>query len=148
MARKPPMFDGHPASFADVNAVGMVRAVCQYVSDGDTADFLLDLGWYQYAYVVLRIRGIDTPELRGTTGAELEAAQRAAARAEELILDQPVIIRSYKQRTTFGRFVADTYFESGALAEGESDETIEVAGHLWLSLGQVLLDEGLARAVP
>ena len=50
MSRKPSVLQDHPVDFADAKAAGLYRAVCQYVVDGDTADFLIDLGLYQYAY--------------------------------------------------------------------------------------------------
>ncbi len=145
MARKPPQFEGFPLGYAAVTAAGLVRAICQHVVDGDTADFLLDLGWHQYAYASLRFRGVDTPELRGTTGATLEAARQALARVETLLLDQPVLVRSYKDRTSFDRFIGDVYFVSESL-HPEATDVLALGDRRWLCITEVLLREELGEA--
>jgi hypothetical protein len=65
MSHKPADVQNHPVDFADAKAVGLYRAVCEHVVDGDTADFLVDLGLYQYAYTALRVVGVDKRELVG-----------------------------------------------------------------------------------
>lgn len=146
MPRKPPMFEKHPVSYMDAKSNNLVRAVCFYVVDGDTADFLLDLGWYQYAYKSLRFRGINTPEIRGTTGKTLATALAAKQRVEELLLNQPVVVRSHKQQVTFERFVADVYFASDQVFEG-LEESIELSEICWYSMVQLLLSEGLGESL-
>ncbi|GIV58537.1 MAG: hypothetical protein KatS3mg042_1450 [Rhodothermaceae bacterium] len=150
MARIPREFDAHPAAYVAANDRGLHRAVCRYVVDGDTADFFIDLGWLQYAYVSVRFFDVDTPELRGTSGAEREAAFQAKARVQELLLDRPCLLRSYKDATTFGRFVATIWFAvqdddplaglpgSFKLEEGEAAT--------WVSIAEVLKHEGLIKS--
>ena len=92
--------------------------------DGDTFDILIDLGFQDYAYEALRLRDADTPEIRGD---ECERGLAAKARVQELILDTPVLVRSFKDVETFGRFVADVLYWK----EGE-----------WLDLGETLVSEG------
>jgi len=124
MPRKPIEFSEHPAAFDDVRAQGLYRAHCRYVVDGDTFDVLIDLGFQNYAYEALRLRDVDTPEIRGD---ERERGLAAKARVQELILDTPVLVRSFKDVETFGRFVADVLYWK----EGE-----------WLDLGETLVSEG------
>ena len=123
MARKPVEFSNHPAAFGDARAKGLYRAHCRYVVDGDTFDVLIDLGFNNYAYETLRLRDVDTPEIRGE---ERERGLIAKARVQELLLDKPVLVRSFKDVETFGRFVADVqYWEDGE----------------WLDLGETLVHE-------
>jgi len=110
MSRKPPAFQSHPIKYSEAFKHKMFRGVCRQVIDGDTADFMIDLGWYHYSYSVLRFNRIDTPELRGVPAEERARAEKARDRVKELILDKPVLIKTEKQSTTFGRFVAEVYF--------------------------------------
>ncbi|GIV59688.1 MAG: hypothetical protein KatS3mg043_0777 [Rhodothermaceae bacterium] len=150
MSRLPREFEVHPAAYEAVNARGLHRAVCRYVVDGDTADFFIDLGWLQYAYVSVRFYDVDTPELRGTSGAEREAAFRAKARVQELLLDRPCLLRSYKDATTFGRFVATIWFavpDDDPLTSLTGSFKLEAdASHTWVSVAEVLKHEGLIKA--
>ena len=147
MARKPPVFQDHPTGFADARARALVRAYGYHVVDGDTADFLLDLGWYQYAYVPLRLKDVDAPETRGTTGAEREKALRAKARLAELVFEQAVLVRSYSERRSFERFIADLWVTGRPNVPGALPETIRVGGRVWYSVQQILLAEDLVVPV-
>jgi endonuclease YncB( thermonuclease family) len=146
MARKPRHFVDFPVSYGDAQEVGVCRAVCEHVVDGDTADFFLDVGWYQHAYVPVRFRDIDTAEIRGTSGEVRELAMAAYRRTEELVLNQPVLVRSFKQKTTFERFVGDVFFADrdgsfpGAL-------TLTIGSIQWRLISDVLVAEGLATRV-
>lgn len=84
--------------------------------DGDTADFMVDLGWYHYTYLPIRVKDVDTLELRGTSGRELALAKKAKIRTEELIHKKPVLIKTSKVKVSFGRFIGDIFFI------GESNE--------------------------
>jgi endonuclease YncB( thermonuclease family) len=137
------MLARHPVSFADARADGWTRGVCFYVVDGDTADFLLDLGWYQYAYVSLRLAGIDAPELRGGTAAERSLGAKARRRLATLLERRPVLVASQKEASTFGRFVADVYVPAPASASRR--RVRRIAGTPWLDVAQTLLREGLVE---
>lgn len=142
MPRKPPIFDNHPVPFGLAQASGLTRGVCLHVVDGDTADFFLDLGWLQYGYEALRFAHADTRELRGTTGDELALAREAKQRVEELILEKSVLIRSYKEKSTFGRFVAEVYLHPEQ--PHPKLRSIEIDGVPWVSISEILIAEGLA----
>lgn len=145
MPRKPPDFDSHPASFGAAAAAGVSRGVCYHVVDGDTADFLIDLGWYHYSYHALRFEGINTPEMRGTRGVERQRAIAAHERVQALLLGRHVLIAAHKQAETFGRFVAEIWFES-AEVPADLPRTLQVGanGTRWTSINELLVFEGLA----
>lgn len=148
MPRRPSEFVNHPAGFREVDDLGLFRGHCHNVVDGDTADFLIDLGWMQYAYTAVRFLDVDTAEMRGTSGVEREFAERALRRVEELMLDRPVLIRSSKG-TTFGRFVASIWFPAEGAAFPDLPNTIALDhgdGRVWVSIVDVLKAEGLTKA--
>lgn len=149
MPRKPPDFDSHPASYGEATAAGVTRAVCYHIVDGDTADFLIDLGWYHYAYHALRFEGINTAELRGTRGAEREHAIAASDRVRALLLGKHVLVEAHKQAETFGRFVAEIWFECPE-APPDLPRTLQLSesGARWTSINELLVFEGLADRVP
>lgn len=143
MARKPPFIEAHPAGYSDARAQGLVRAHCFCVVDGDTADFMLDLGFHQYAYVALRLARVNTAEIRGTSKRVRALALRAKARVDALLHDRPVLIRSDRQLTTFERFVAEVFLQLDPPGPAGVDKK-SVSGHRWHNLSDVLLAEGLA----
>lgn len=150
--RKPIEFAAHPAGYGAAIGRGLFRAVVRHVVDGDTVDVMLDLGWYQYAYQSIRLAGIDTPELRGTSGSERARAIGARDRVGALVEGRPVLLRSHKQKTTFGRFVADVFVPVEATVEEPAAwvdvERLDVSDRIWVSLTGVLLAEGWGRPYP
>lgn len=143
MIRKPPMIARHPVSFGDAHAAGLTRGVCLQVIDGDTADFLLDLGWFQYSYTSLRIAGMDAAELRGRERAERALAAKARRRLAALVKDRPVLVQSRREALTFDRFVADVY--APAPPDASRGVVRRIGGLRWLDVARVLLRERLAR---
>ena len=125
MAREPLEFQMHPAGFPG----GEYRAHCRYVVDGDTLDALVDLGFNQYSYATIRVRGVDTPETRTHNVAEKVRGFAARDRVRLLVEGKPIVIRTLPDPATFGRYVADVRFQ----VNGE-----------WRDLGTLLMDEGLA----
>lgn len=146
--RIPSDFKNHPIGFSEALNHGMFRGIGKYVVDGDTADFMIDLGWYHYTYLPIRVKDLDTPELRGTKGKERELAKKAKARTEELILNKPVIIKTSKAKVSFGRFIGDIYFlaEKTAFSEIKPFDIKRKDENLTLfSLSDVLKLEGLIK---
>lgn len=81
------------------------------MTDGDTADFFVDLGLNQYAYDTIRLYGLDTAEIfHPSNAAEKAHGIAAKARATELIDQKPVLLKSYKDAETFGRYVAEVWY--------------------------------------
>lgn len=106
--RRPSEFENHPLPYDMARSTSGFRGFCKYVTDGDTYDVFIDLGMNQYAYDTIRLHGLDTAEIfHPRSEAERTHGLAAKARAEELILNKPVLIKSYKDAETFGRYVAD-----------------------------------------
>lgn len=147
MARKPPAFQDHPVSFADAIEHGLVRGVCLYVSDGDTADFLLDLGWFQYSYTLLRFKGIDAPEIRRGTEKEKAKGQETKRRVTELIFEKSVLIKSYKDKNSFERFIGEVFIQKEKANANFSEMVASYQIHdtSWYSLAELLVKEELAK---
>lgn len=131
--RRPSDFSEHPEPFPADS--GWYRAVGRYVVDGDTIDVLIDCGFNVYAYQPLRLLNVDTPELyRPVSDESLTRAKAARARVEELAGGgKPLMMRTYKDRQTFGRYVAEVRWWDGIQ---------------WRDLGQTLVEEGYAEAAP
>jgi micrococcal nuclease len=72
------------------------------VVDGDTAEARVDLGFRVSVHVTLRLYGINTPEVKGTTK---EAGLKSKARLKELIEGKEVHLES-KALDKYGRTVA------------------------------------------
>jgi endonuclease YncB( thermonuclease family) len=121
-------FSNHPDSFpvwTERRAYG-VRAI-----DGDTLVVLLDCGHRVRLEAEIRLLGISTPELVGTSGPELELARKAKARVEELCIGKPLSIHTWKDRRSFTRWLGKVFYWN---SEKE----------IWMNLEETLLKEGLA----
>ena len=139
MSRTLALFENHPVSFEPAIQLGVYRAFCHHVVDGDTIEVVIDLGWRMYTYAPIRLVGIDTAEMRGTTGKQKELAQSAKKRVETLALNQHVLLKAYKEKTTFSRYLGDIFvpFESG-------DQLHQISGR-WAKLQDILIKENLAK---
>ena len=104
--RHPVEFNNHNLSFSDAANEGGYRAVCKDIVDGDTIYALIDLGFYRYPYINLRIGDIDTWELRGPNKDKGKAAKQFVI---DLILNKPIFIKT-RFDTTLGRVVAVVYY--------------------------------------
>lgn len=122
-------FTNHPNKIAEPN--NQYRAICKAVYDGDTYTMLVDLGFYTFKMVRVRLRGVDTAELRESDPVLKEQAYRARDRVCELLLDKYCLIKTEKDHTSFDRWIADVfYYEEGTA--------------LPHSMAEQLLAEGLA----
>ena len=102
------------------------RATVVKVYDGDTLTVDIDLGFGVFLKKQkVRLRGIDTPEIRG---AERKMGLIARDRVRELVLNRAVLIQTHKDKKgKYGRWVADVYINTTSLSE-------------------ILLNEGLATS--
>lgn len=89
------------------------RARLLRVIDGDTYVFDVDLGTYQHHHMHVRLRGWGAAELNSVTGVLAQAAAIA------VLGDQTcsIVIETYKDHQTFGRFVADVWVNNVPLSE-------------------------------
>lgn len=131
--RKPLEFVKHPVSFLDAKNMGGYRAVCTHVVDGDTFDFLVDLGLHQYAYITVRLEGVDTAEIYGKDASP--EGMEAKEFVEGEILGAPCILFTGKDVTSFGRFVATVYYDN---KQSEDWST-------WHNLAAILASKGYAQ---
>jgi len=92
---------------------GPVEADVLAVIDGDT--FLADAHVWpgQSVRVNVRVRGIDTPEMKGRCPAERRAAMRARRALEALIGGRPVSISNIGGAKYYGRVLADVETADG-----------------------------------
>ena len=96
-------------------------ARCVQVIDGDTLDLDIDLGFFVTLRQRVRLRGIDTPELRGK-----DKDRAVAARTEVTIWTDGVelLIRTELDETDkYGRLLADVWVDG--LATSLSDHLVE-----------------------
>lgn len=98
--------------------------------DGDTVDVLVDLGFNAYQYITLRLADINAHEIFRGTEQEREKGRMAKAFLESLVLEKPVIVRTFKDRTSFGRYVGLLYTlkPDGTFEENVNRQMLK-AGH-------------------
>jgi micrococcal nuclease len=123
------------------------RAEVVRVVDGDTIDVILDFGFSLKQKMRLRLAYVDTPELRSKDEDERDRAQAAKQFVMEKLFRSdgdpdnprpaPLVVktlktRAGKERQTFGRYVAEVYYQ-------EVDSTV------WTHLNEALVVEGHAE---
>lgn len=150
MSRKPRELQDHPIGFDEAKQAGLYRAACGHVVDGDTADFLVDLGLYHYGYVALRVLGVNTPELIGGTAATRANALAAKARTQALLLGRPVLLDTRRERRSFERFVGRVWLPRPAdLAVDLAPAAVLIVGtSVLVDLAAVLIAEGHGALAP
>ena len=104
------------------------------VVDGDTIYFDVDLGFAIQYRLDVRLKGVDTPEIRG---ASREAGLKSKAFVEQALpVGSLVVLNTYKAEK-YGRYLADVIYLLGAKTRDE----ILANGTL---LNKELIDKGLA----
>ncbi|MBW1809344.1 MAG: thermonuclease family protein, partial [Deltaproteobacteria bacterium] len=102
------------------------------VIDGDTITVRIDLGFKTFREETIRLRGIDTPELRTEEGKE---ARQFVVEALETV--KGLVVRTYKT-DVYGRYVGDVFYDELL----EDKDQVFAKGRF---LNQVLLDAELAK---
>lgn len=77
-----------------------------WVTDGDTVRVLVDLGMTVHRKIDVRLKDVWAAERNTPTGLAHTAAVRAL-----LPTGSRVVVRTYKDRQTFGRYVADLWLD-------------------------------------
>jgi endonuclease YncB( thermonuclease family) len=98
------------------------------VVDGDSLRVVVHVWLGQHIETLVRIRGIDTPELHGACPGESKAALAATAALSRLIGPGPVVLSRIAGDKYYGRVLADVVSGDG------------------ISLATAMLHSGLARA--
>ncbi len=80
------------------------RAVALRAVDGDTLEVRISVGLDIYTNQHLRIAGFDAPESNGPDSERATAAKKAL---EEMTMGRTLYIKTYKDKRSFTRYVAD-----------------------------------------
>jgi len=104
---------GEPARAAEPLA-GPYMAAVEKVVDGDTIAVRVTVWLDLDIRVLVRIRGIDAPELKGACAYEKAQAQRATAALARLVGDGTVLLTAVEGDKYFGRVLADVTAPDGS----------------------------------
>lgn len=105
-------------------------ATIERVIDGDTLHVILDLGFEISHREILRLRGINAPELSTSAG------KKSALALKRILKKVPFVIVKTTATDVYGRYVCDVFLAS----EGDAQK----AANDGVYLNQLLLDRGLA----
>jgi endonuclease YncB( thermonuclease family) len=92
---------------------GPYRGDVERVIDGDTLAVRVTVWLGQDLRVLVRVRGVDAPELRGQCDAEKARARDAAAALARLVAGGPVVLTAIEGDKYYGRVVADVTTSEG-----------------------------------
>lgn len=87
------------------------NAKCLRVVDGDTLELAVDLGFNVSINIRGRLLNVNAPEL--FSGSNRENGKLAKLYLENLVKDKDLRINTYKDRTTFGRWLVEIKYLSG-----------------------------------
>ena len=108
------------------------KAFCESVYDGDTATFMVDLGFKTMRREKMRFYGIDTPEIRTKNKKEKKYGLGVRDFVRDAIELKDVLIETTKQGK-FGRYPAKIYYKPLAIEDK------------WICLNNELLKLGYAK---
>jgi endonuclease YncB( thermonuclease family) len=100
-------------SAAAERLAGPYLAAVERVVDGDTLAVRVTVWLQQDLSVLVRLRGIDAPELRGGCAGERAHAAEAAGALRRLVEDGRVVLTAIEGDKYFGRVVADVATQAG-----------------------------------
>lgn len=90
----------HPIPFP----IPLLRGFVEEVVDGDTYKIRCDLAFRATITVPIRIRGVDAPERSTEEGKAVRDLVRG------ILEGQPVLLKPYKDRQSFARWIGDVQF--------------------------------------
>ncbi len=111
--------------------MNIYKAELERVIDGDTLHVILDLGFKLTHREILRLRGINAPELSSAAG------KKSAKALEKILKDVPFLIVKTTATDVYGRYVCDVYL-------GEKNRDPQEIADSGEYLNQLLLDQGVA----
>jgi len=108
---------------------GPVEARVERVIDGDTFEARVRVWFGQDVVTLVRLRGIDAPELKAGCAEELDAARRARAALEELLGSGRLVLTEISDDKYFGRVVARVTVAGDGFPETDAAGALIAAGH-------------------
>lgn len=136
--------EDHPDATATLqratHGLHLYKAEVLRVVDGDTIDVRIDVGFTILTERRLRLRGIDTPEMRAESEEERQRAQQAKEFVETHLPQGVTIVLQTFRVDLHGRYVCDVFYLAG------SDDKIAIAEQGEF-LNQQLVNAGLAKIV-
>ena len=111
--------------------MNIYKAELERVIDGDTLHVILDLGFKLTHREILRLRGINAPELSSAAG------KKSAKALEKILKDVPFLIVKTTATDVYGRYVCDIFL-------GEKNRNPQEIADSGIYLNQLLLDQGVA----
>ena len=96
---------------------GPYPAVVERVFDGDTFEAKIKVWLGQEVVTRVRLRDIDTPEMRGKCASEKELARRAKDSLERLTEGQPIILTNITFGKYGNRIIANAHVGSNNISE-------------------------------
>lgn len=91
------------------------------VIDGDTFDFQVDLGFFTYKQVRVRLRDVDTAEIYGVKKESNEykrGQEQKRFSKEQLSEADEIILKTYKDETgKYGRYLANVFIDDQSLKD-------------------------------
>ncbi|MBP7710198.1 MAG: hypothetical protein KA100_03925 [Rickettsiales bacterium] len=115
--------------------INVYKAFVTRVVDGDTLHVVLDLGFKLMHQEILRLKGIDAPEI-GT-----QAGKKSARKLSKILKNVPFVIVKSFRTDIYGRFVADIFLAGQAAANSDPQQVADEGVYL----NQLLLDLGAAE---
>lgn len=112
VAPPPPADRAAEGSLRRASFAGPIEAAAARVVDGDTFEARLRVWFGQEVTALVRLRGVDAPEIRGRCPGETASAQAARAALADLLAGGRVELRNVAVDKYFGRVVADVLVES------------------------------------
>lgn len=105
------------------------QAVINRVIDGDTLDVSVDLGFSIRAMTLLRMEGINAPELHGVSAEESQAGRASKAYLESLVGGKKVRVVTAKAKEKYGRYLATVWLIGSGIQKSSVNQMMIDAGH-------------------
>lgn len=87
------------------------KAICTRVIDGDTVELDVDLGFNVQIAIRGRLLNVYAPEL--FSGKDRANGKLAKDYLEKLVLNKEVLINTYKDKTSMGRWIVELKYLDG-----------------------------------
>lgn len=95
------------------------------VVDGDTIEMDVDLGFKIFAVIMLRIAGVDTPEMNSSDMEERIKAKDATLFTQMIVGSMSECLISVSGKGKYGRWIGDVYLNEEANHETLSEALIQ-----------------------